>query len=328
MFKKSYPASVLSAVLAIIAAKQSSLRTGNHLSVPPSFPREPDAEYEVMLTSENKDEILIRTYPKEQYRTRLERNLKRWRQEAHDLRPALNERIDPKDPRADIRTAAKRAAEKTRDELSVAIRTAELQLLDISEPTEDRYPLAALAAFDLWTVAPEGVEQLPVQPTKPAPEPVEQADPMDVVVEDAYRSLAKVALPEGSPALAPWEAADTETVRGLLAEIQALAENPDDTPEKRHAEWVTKQMEAGWTYGPEEDAEGKKNPLIVDYVQLPDFVKERDQVIAAAAQAARKALGLVVEEVPAEVKPEAPKANARKTTTKPVTGKKPDRKGK
>lgn len=63
-----------------------------------------------------------------------------------------------------------------------------------------------------------------------------------------------------------------------------LYENPNQTPESMHENWKRVKLEDGWIYGEVKDAELKTHPCIVNYEDLPQFQRIKDEIYLALAR--------------------------------------------
>jgi ryanodine receptor 2 len=70
----------------------------------------------------------------------------------------------------------------------------------------------------------------------------------------------------------------------LAGLTERLAENAHDL-------WAQQRIKDGWTLGPQRDDAAKKHPCLVPYVQLPEFEKEYDRVVAVGLLKSILALG-------------------------------------
>ena len=58
-----------------------------------------------------------------------------------------------------------------------------------------------------------------------------------------------------------------------------------------HMNWCDHKIADGWSYGPIKDPEGKTHPCLVDYDQLPESQKKKDEVVIRTYLAVRTAMG-------------------------------------
>lgn len=56
------------------------------------------------------------------------------------------------------------------------------------------------------------------------------------------------------------------------------------TPEELHESWCDYKVENGWCYGTIKDEEAKTHPCLVNYDQLPEEQKLKDQVFHSIVQ--------------------------------------------
>lgn len=103
------------------------------------------------------------------------------------------------------------------------------------------------------------------------------------VCHEANRALQ---ITQGDPAVSPsWdEAPDWQTesaVNGVEAALTGA------TPEELHASWCGFKMAAGWVYGEEKDADATPptHPCLVDYADLPEEQRIKDDLFQAIVSA-------------------------------------------
>lgn len=100
----------------------------------------------------------------------------------------------------------------------------------------------------------------------------------------------------GDHSQVPWEQAPEwqqssakNGVRGALA---------GNTPAQSHMGWLEEKKATGWKYGPVKDADKKEHPCMVDYADLPEEQRAKDDVFISTVRSLARALG--VECKPAE----------------------------
>lgn len=74
-----------------------------------------------------------------------------------------------------------------------------------------------------------------------------------------------------------------------------LTELTERLAENAHDVWGRQRMAEGWTYGPQRDDAGKRNPDLVPYAELPESEKEYDRSAAMETLKAIVALGYRIE---------------------------------
>jgi len=120
--------------------------------------------------------------------------------------------------------------------------------------------------------------------------------------EDYVAKRKAQGVPDGDPSLQPWEQldqgrkdsnrqqADHVPVKLRAIDCRAVAEAggpgraftfTDDAIEllarMEHARWKAHRFLTGWTRGPSRDPEKKTSPYLVDWDELPEFVKEQNR---------------------------------------------------
>lgn len=58
-----------------------------------------------------------------------------------------------------------------------------------------------------------------------------------------------------------------------------------------HANWCDHKLKEGWTYGLVKDSEDKTHPCLVQYAELPEAQKKKDEVVIRTYLAMRTAMG-------------------------------------
>ena len=71
--------------------------------------------------------------------------------------------------------------------------------------------------------------------------------------------------------------------------VQAVLDNPAQTPETSHIGWYEHKFKEGWRYGETKDPEAKLHPCMVPYYELPPVNRAKDSIFLAVV---RGALGL------------------------------------
>lgn len=70
----------------------------------------------------------------------------------------------------------------------------------------------------------------------------------------------------------------SERLIGLIAGTKWALEHPDATPEDNHKSWMESKISQGYTYGEQLSVENKTHPSLVDYAELPDVEKRKDDM--------------------------------------------------
>lgn len=79
-----------------------------------------------------------------------------------------------------------------------------------------------------------------------------------------------------------------EWQRGSAIEgVVEVLDDPSITPETLHKRWMKKKIDDGWVYGSEKSEEKKTHPNLVDYDDLSDIDKLKDDVFLAICNSMR-----------------------------------------
>lgn len=82
----------------------------------------------------------------------------------------------------------------------------------------------------------------------------------------------------------PWDEAPTWQRQSAVAGVQAIAADPNMTPEQSHESWMAQKEVDGWVYGEEKDAEAKTHPCMVPYAELPPEQRAKDYIFGAVVR--------------------------------------------
>ncbi len=63
-------------------------------------------------------------------------------------------------------------------------------------------------------------------------------------------------------------------------------------PRESHESWLKNKREDGWVYGEVKDPEKRTHPCMVEYDDLPDDQKMKDEIFVSVVRAMMKALGI------------------------------------
>lgn len=101
------------------------------------------------------------------------------------------------------------------------------------------------------------------------------------VVHEAQRAL-QFAL--GDPVPAPeWNYAPEYMKLALIKTIRLVLQGA--TPEQTHDLWLNDKRSDGWTYGPVKDAYARKHPNMVEYAELPQRERDKNDLLVAIVAA-------------------------------------------
>lgn len=67
--------------------------------------------------------------------------------------------------------------------------------------------------------------------------------------------------------------------------VQFHIDNPNAGPRGSHENWMKEKVASGWVYGPQKNPELKTHPCIVDYDELPEHQRRKDDIFVAIVHA-------------------------------------------
>lgn len=103
------------------------------------------------------------------------------------------------------------------------------------------------------------------------------------VVHEANRALQIEQADPTIPVSPAWDDLDSETRQSAAEGVTGVMGG--NTPEQSHAQWVEFKLKNGWTIGPVKDVERKEHPLLVNYADLPDSQRIKDELFVAIVHA-------------------------------------------
>lgn len=74
-----------------------------------------------------------------------------------------------------------------------------------------------------------------------------------------------------------WEQSRDSVIVG----IRRTLDNPGETPEQNHEEWMKYRVTEGWVYGTQKDPVAKTHPCMVPYAALGPFQQSKDAIFQA-----------------------------------------------
>ena len=75
-----------------------------------------------------------------------------------------------------------------------------------------------------------------------------------------------------------WNDLDTHTKHMNIESVKKIYDNPNITAKDIHDEWMKNKIKDGWKYGDVKDANLKTHHLIIDFDQMNDIDKMKDQI--------------------------------------------------
>lgn len=159
--------------------------------------------------------------------------------------------------------------------------------------------------------------------SEPASLPQATVERIARAIHQRYRQNQQGRKPATDPAMQPWEGL-TEVLRDSsrvqaaeipytvarvncrvapLSNTALQAFSPDEVEvlaRGEHIRWMNERRSAGWTFGPVRDIERKRTPYLVDWVDLPEEIREYDRdAVRALPDVLREAgLGLFLTDQP------------------------------
>lgn len=117
-----------------------------------------------------------------------------------------------------------------------------------------------------------------------------EGDRQSIVISDLYVASVVHAvnrayashLGESQPA---WDDAPDWMVDSALDGVHAVLENPDQTAEQSHENWLAHKRAQGWKYGPVKDVEKLEHPCMVPWQDLPPQQRLKDALFVATCKA-------------------------------------------
>ncbi len=102
------------------------------------------------------------------------------------------------------------------------------------------------------------------------------------VVHEANRAWCRAHGDESQPA---YDEAEPWMCDATAEGIKFRLEHPDAPASAQHDQWMAEKINAGWTWGPEKNAEAKTHPMLIPYDELPAFEKKKDALFSAIVTA-------------------------------------------
>ena len=107
------------------------------------------------------------------------------------------------------------------------------------------------------------------------------------VVHEALRAFARS---RDAAALPSWERSEEWMRQATIEGVRHRILNPDAPPSAMHDEWLKSRRAAGWRYGEILNPIEKTHPLLMDYYELPETERRKDELVIAIVRALTKPL--------------------------------------
>lgn len=103
----------------------------------------------------------------------------------------------------------------------------------------------------------------------------------DEVAQVCHEANKAYCLVTGDRSQLAWEDAPDWQKNSVKRGVLALIVDPSLSPEELHAHWMRQKISEGWIYGLIKDVDKKMHPCIVDYRDLPEIQRLKDQLFQA-----------------------------------------------
>jgi hypothetical protein len=88
----------------------------------------------------------------------------------------------------------------------------------------------------------------------------------------------------GDTSQVTWDAASEVVKQAAYSGVIFALENPDVTPEQMHMNWKRDKIKAGWIYGPVKNEVTRTHPCLVNYEDLPEDQRVKDDILIMVVQ--------------------------------------------
>lgn len=96
------------------------------------------------------------------------------------------------------------------------------------------------------------------------------------VVHEANRALQRI---NGDLVSSPWEECGAEMQASIIDGVRVVQSGA--TAKQSHENWVRFKIQHGWTYGKAKSEAEKTHPCLVDYEDLPESQRVKDDLFGA-----------------------------------------------
>lgn len=83
----------------------------------------------------------------------------------------------------------------------------------------------------------------------------------------------------------PWPVAPDWVHESAIKGVHFAQQNPNSTAEDQHRAWSDDKIAQGWRFGRVKDADRKEHPCLVEYAELPEFQRKKDELFLAIVRA-------------------------------------------
>lgn len=110
---------------------------------------------------------------------------------------------------------------------------------------------------------------------------------VNAVAAICHEANRQYCIQAGLDAGSPWTDLSADEQKPTLMSVEHLIKNPDVTPKLAHDTWVKDRLDAGWTFGETRDDDNKVHNLLVDYDQLAEGDRVKDELILGVVNSLR-----------------------------------------
>lgn len=115
---------------------------------------------------------------------------------------------------------------------------------------------------------------------------------VNAVAAICHEANRQYCIQAGLDAGSPWTDLSADEQKPTLLSVEHLIKNPDVTPKSAHETWVKDRLDAGWTFGDTRDDDNKVHNLLVDYDQLAEADRVKDELILGVVNSLRPVIAV------------------------------------
>lgn len=103
------------------------------------------------------------------------------------------------------------------------------------------------------------------------------------VCHEANRGYQAAFPQEAVPVAPPWDECSDEMQLGIVLGVRKALEGAN--PREMHEAWCENKVANGWVWGAVKSEEGKLHPCLMDYDELPEAHRRKDELFLAVVHA-------------------------------------------
>lgn len=97
-----------------------------------------------------------------------------------------------------------------------------------------------------------------------------------------------------------WNECPQSQRESMVKGVEFRLANPDSTPEDQHNAWMEDKINEGWAFGEVKDVNAKTHPSLVEYSELPESVKIKDNLFQGIVDSLKSFIPKAEPEAPKE----------------------------